>query len=92
MNNLDDYNNAMDGIALAIKSGAGNVFEFAESLTKSDVFCGNLIRIIQRADYDLYESAWFHWMEHGTTAKKINCIACSIVEHSLKNRILNSNE
>ncbi len=96
MNNLEDYNKAIDGLALAIKSGAGTVSEFAENLTKSFVFCWDLVRMIRFADYDLYRSVYDYWSAHGdstTLEENIQCIAYAIIESSLENHpTLNCNE
>jgi hypothetical protein len=96
MQNLEDYNKAIDGLALAIKSGAGTVSEFAENLTKSDVFCWDLVRMIRFADYDLYRSAYDYWAAHGdstTLGEDMRCIAYAIIDASLENHsALNSHE
>ena len=58
MQNLAEFNRTMDAYAMAIKSGYGSIYQYADLIANNTEACWNLVQMIRFNDCQSFYCAW----------------------------------
>jgi len=88
MKTLAEFNRTMDAYAMAIKSGYGSIYQYADLIANNTEACWDLVQMIRFNDCQSFYCAWHDLKRSGDDCSPdelMEALAYRIVETALNN-------